>query len=71
MIDFNPLDYSCIVGWQYGYIVFTKESVPPVSDKLYHTNERVLHKWEEIENLRNYALLNPIIKLCNVHIAYM
>jgi len=70
MINFNPLDYSCIVGWQYD-LVFTKESVPPVSDKLYHTNERVLQKWEEIENLRSYAFLNPIIKLCNVHIAYM
>jgi len=38
-------------------LVNTKESILPVCDKPYHTNNRILQKWEELEKLRNYALV--------------
>ena len=45
-------------------LVNTKESVLPVFNKPYHTNKRILQKWEEVENLQNYALSDGLSAAC-------
>jgi len=37
-------------------VVNSKESVLPDCDQPYHTNNWIQQKWEEIDDLRNYAL---------------
>jgi len=49
------MDKDYIDRWQ-SDLVYTKESVLPVCDKPYHTNNWILQKGEEIEVLRNCAL---------------
>jgi len=38
-------------------LINTKESILPICDNPYHTNKGILQKWEQLENLRNYAFL--------------
>jgi len=52
---FNPLDKDYIVRSQ-SDLVYTIESVLPVCDKPYHTNNRFQQMWAEINKLRNHAL---------------
>ena len=64
MVIYNST-WSILIKWITGYIIKwqsdlanTKESVLPVCDKLYHTNNGIQQKWEVIKILRNYALSN-------------
>ena len=45
-----------IVRWKF-HLVYTNESVLPVCDKPYHTNNRNVQKGEAIEVLPNYAFM--------------
>ena len=49
------MDYAYIVRRQ-SDLVNTKESGLPVCDKPDQTNNGIQQKWEEIKDLRNYAL---------------
>jgi len=49
------MDYVYIVRWQ-SDLANTIESVLTVCDKPYHTINWIQQKWEDIINLRNYAL---------------
>jgi len=49
-------------------IVNIKESVLPLYDKPYHTDNRILQKWEKPEHLRNYALIDAYISSIQIAI---
>jgi len=53
-------------------LVNTEESILPICDKPYHTNTRILQKWEELEHLWNFALtfFNKIIDKCVICYLY-
>jgi len=59
MVNFYSMDCGYIVRWL-SDLVNTKESILPVCDKPYYTNNGISHKWEELENLRNYALSSTL-----------
>jgi len=54
------MDEDYIVRWQ-SDLVNTKKTV---CDKPDYTNEGISQKWEDIKNLRNYALLS-LLNDCN------
>jgi len=48
IVNLNPMDKGFIDRWQSDPVI-TKESVFPFCDKLYHTNNGILHQLEEIK----------------------
>jgi len=60
MTSFNQMDNGYIVRGQ-SDLEYTKQSVIPVCDQLYHTNKGKLQKMEEIDVLRNYALYIDLV----------
>ena len=49
------MDKVYIVRWQ-SDLINTNENVLTICDKPYQTNNWIQQKWEDIVNLRNYAL---------------
>jgi len=54
------MDKGYTVRWQ-SDLVNTIESELPVCDKPYYTNKGILEKGEEIEYVRNYALMHTVL----------
>jgi len=59
----------------HGNVFVNQWTVPQiiVCDKPYHTNKRILQKWEETENLWNYALVvtvNYKVKPANMKLRF-
>ena len=55
MVNFNPIDKDYNVSWQ-SDLENTKESIIPVSDKLYHKIKETMPLGKELENLWYYPL---------------